>query len=98
MPLVGLCGVAEHARDPRCGEIKWQYAVGIEAQDAFEPVAQFIRSSPGTGATQLRNAGFALGGGNRRQKELLAALVEPLGDCWPNGGLAGGESAQNVGV
>jgi hypothetical protein len=65
MPPVGKCRIAEHAGDPRRGEIKWQHAVGIKAQDAFEPLAQLIRSSPGTVPTQLRNAGFDLGGRNR---------------------------------
>jgi hypothetical protein len=65
MPPVGEGRVVEQAGDPGRGEIEWQYAVGINAQDAFEPVVQFIRSSPGTGPTQLRNAGFDLGGRNR---------------------------------
>src|ERR1700736_3147549 len=98
MPPVGQCRVAEHAGDPGRGEIKGQHAVGIKAQHAFEPVAQSISSSSGTSPTQLRNAGFDLGGRNRREKQLVATLVEPPGYSWSDGRLAGGEGAQNVGV
>src|SRR5271163_768439 len=48
--------------------------------------------------TSLRDAGFDLGGRDRRQKQVLAALIKPSRRYCRNGRLAGCERTQNVGV
>jgi hypothetical protein len=98
MVPIGLGGIAEHAGNSCGGEIKWQDTVGIHAEHAVEPVAQFVRPPSGADSAQFRDARLNLGGRGRRREELVGALFKPIDESWRNSPLAGGKGAQNVGI
>jgi len=98
MSPLSLGRIAERTGDPRRGEIERQHPVGIKARHAFKAIAQLVRPPPRASSTQLRNARFDLGGGNRREEQHVSALVKPGGRFWRNSPLAGGKGAQNVGI